>query len=69
MLDFSKMSPFTKVYWKVKLWLMDHKFSLIETHWDLLKPSYYYTHTPEECEQERLRIRAELLAILDERTS
>lgn len=66
MLDFSKMSPVKKVYWKIRLWFMDHRITLEETHWRILEPSYYYTHTAEECECEKQRRREELLAIINE---
>ena len=66
MLDFSKMGPVKKMYWKIRLWLMDRRITLEETYWQILEPSYYYTHTAEECEREKQRRREELLAIINE---
>lgn len=66
MLDFSKMGPVKKMYWKIRLWFMDHRITLEETHWQILEPSYYYIHTAEECEREKQRRRDELLAIINE---
>lgn len=60
------MSPVKKMYWKIRLWFMDHRITLEETHWRILEPSYYYTHTAEECEREKQRRREELLAIINE---
>lgn len=65
-LDFSKMGLVKKMYWKIRLWFMDHRITLEETHWQILEPSYYYTHTAEECIQEMQRRRDEILAIIDE---
>lgn len=45
---------------------MDHRITLEETHWRILEPSYYYTHTEEECELEKQHRRDELLAIINE---
>ena len=52
-LDFSKMRLYEKVFWRVRLWLMDHNPFFPERHWCLLEPSYYYLHTEEECEKEK----------------
>ena len=45
---------------------MDHRITLEETHWRILEPLYYYTHTKEECDQAIQRRRDEILAIIDE---
>ncbi len=65
-LDFSKMRLHEKVFWRVRLWLMDHNPFSMERHWCLLEPSYYYLHTEEECEKEKGRRKEELLKIIEE---
>lgn len=64
-LDFSKMRLYEKVFWRVRLWLMDHNPFFPERHWCLLEPSYYYLHTEEECEKEKWRRKEELLKIIN----
>ena len=66
MLDFENMNFVVKVFWKIRLWLMDHRPSLIETHWNILEPSYYYTHTEEECQKEKQRRVNEIMRIIEE---
>ena len=65
-LDFDKMCFVKKVYWKIKLWLMDHRISYVENHWSILEPSYYYTHTEDECQKEKQRRADEIRSILDD---
>ena len=66
-LDFSKMRLYEKVFWRVRLWLMDHNPFFPERQWYLLEPSYYYLHTEEECEKEKGRRKEELLNIIEQK--
>ena len=65
-LDFSKMRLHEKVFWRVRLWLMDRNPLSLERRWSILEPSYYYLHTEEECEKEKKRRKEELLKIIEE---
>ena len=65
-LDFDNMKWHEKIYWRIKLWRMDHPFIDYENHWRILPPSYEYTHSPEQCEEEKQRIVAEVRRILSE---
>lgn len=51
-LDFRKMGLIKKVYWRIRLWHMDHRFSIWVPRYYILEPSYYYTHTEEEWEND-----------------
>jgi len=64
-LDFDNMRWYKKVFWKIKLWLMDHRLPFYATHGSLLEPSYYYTHTEEECEKEMQRRKDEINKIIE----
>lgn len=64
-LEFDKMCMAKKIYWKIKLFWMDHRISFIEDHWRLLEPSYYYTHTEEESQKEKQRRVSELMRIIE----
>ena len=65
-LDFKKMKWYETVYWRIKLFMMDHPYPLFShNQWGyILEPSYEYTHTPEEVEEELKRRKDELLAII-----
>ena len=65
-LDFREMSFIKKVYWRIRLWHMDHRFSIWVPRYYILEPSYYYTHTEEECERERQRRVDELNKIIND---
>jgi len=65
-LDIDNMSWYKKIYWRIKLWRMDHRLPLFATHGSLLEPSYYYTHTKEECEMEMRRRKEEIMKIIED---
>ena len=65
-LDFRKMSLIKRVYWRIRLWHMDHRFSIWVPRYYILEPSYYYTHTEEECDREWHRRVAEIEEIINE---
>lgn len=64
-LDFREMRLYENIFWKIKLWIMDHRIPLIVTHPSILEPSYYYTHTDEECQAEKNRRIDELMRMID----
>ena len=65
-LDFDSMKWYERLHWYIKLYRMDNPFIGCEKHWWILPPSYYYTHTEEECEAEKQRIVAEIRKAIDE---
>lgn len=66
-LDFKKMKWYEKLYWRIKLFMMDHPCPLFfhNQRGDILEPSYEYTHTPEEVEEELKRRKDELLTMIE----
>lgn len=67
-LDFKVMKWYEKLYWRVKLFRMDHPYPLFAyNQWGyILEPSYWYIHTEKECEDELNRRKAELLKIIED---
>ena len=64
-LDFKGMPLYEKLLCWVRLWLMDCNPFSMERYWCILEPSYYFWHTEEECEKEKVRRKGELLKIIE----
>lgn len=65
-LDFKRMHLYEKMFWRIRLWLMDHNPFSMERYWCLLEPSYYYLHTEEECEREKERRKKEIMKNIED---